>query len=276
MKKNKQKGDSSKKKSDSQKPISNTLLIGIGIFIVLLAVGIFMLYSGNGEDFEATQEDMEDFSGQDAIQEQGITDIPEDEVVATVDGEEITGGDIAEMQESVMAQGAQLSEEEAVEQLIMTGLLVQEAKDEGYSATKEDVEEEFESMLQMQGATLDDFKQQLEMQGLSYDEIIEQNKENIIIGDFIEGKIEDIPQVSDEEVDQTYEQMQGQPGMEDVTREDIRGMIEQQMQQQAQQEILMPLIQELEEKAEIEYLVDLEGPEQPEGQTIEIDPEDFE
>jgi parvulin-like peptidyl-prolyl isomerase len=98
--------------------------------------------------------------------------IPDDkdtliDVVATVNGEEITSGEVEEVQQMFAMQGQQVSEEDALEQVIDQKVLSQHAQEGEYAVTDQEAESMIESQLVQQNATLDQYKQQLEMQGIT-------------------------------------------------------------------------------------------------------------
>lgn len=274
------------KKKEESKPTSNVnnnyLLIGVGVLIVLLVAGFFVFsMSDTGSDEVDTGSEQISAGEEEGQTEEATTDIPEDEVAAEVDGEEITGGDIAQLQESSMAQGSQLSEKEAVDRLVETALLMKEAKNEGYDATKDDVEDMLKEELEKQDMSLEEYKGQIEQQGMDYDDFLEQNMDGVIINEYMEDQMNETPEVSDEEIEEYYNMMKQQaeqqegseevPPLEEIEGE-LKSQLEQQKQMQQQQEVIAPLIESLKEEAEVEYLVDLEESEKEDQESpIEIE-----
>lgn len=183
-----------------------------------------------------------------------LTNNNTEEAVAIVNGEKITASEISEIQQSFEMQGQQVSEEDALEQVINQKLVFQEAEKQNYSVSTEEAESVMESQLAMQGATLDDYKQELQKQDLSYNEEIENIKQQITIQQYLEAQFEDKDfEVSENESQEFYEMYKQQlPG--NITYEEAEQQIIMTLQQQKQQQAINSLVQELKNKAEIEYL----------------------
>ncbi len=175
-------------------------------------------------------------------------------VIASINGQEITSDEVAMIQQSFLQQGQQVSEEEALEQVINQEVLSQKVQQEGIVVTTEEAESVIEQQLTMQGATLDDFKQQVESQGASYEDEIENIKNQIATQNYLESALEGQNfEVKEEEAKGFYE-MNKQQIPENVTYEEVESQIIMLLQQQKQQEAISVLIQELRASANVEYL----------------------
>lgn len=167
------------------------------------------------------------------------------EVVATVNGDEILGETVSSLQTQMQMQGMELSVEDAVNQLVTQQLLIQEADDRGYSASKEDVE----ALFLEQGLSIEELKEMVATQGLDYDEFIEEQKGEAKYMLLIEEEKQDI-EISDEEAMNFYEENQEMMGNEsfEVISEDIK----EHLAAQKANQLLFELADELSQTAEIE------------------------
>ena len=183
-----------------------------------------------------------------------IPDITGNTVVAVVNNEEITHAEISEMQQWAMQQGYQISQEEAIEQMINQKLLYQVVRNEGYEVTTEEVEEMLEFELMLYGSSLEEYKQQLQMFGMSYEEQLELMKEDMAVQYYLEEKFGDSIEVTTEEVEEFYNLYAMQSPEEDFpSLEEVEEEIEWMLMQQRQQDLMNVLIYELRENADIEY-----------------------
>ncbi len=180
------------------------------------------------------------------------------EVLATVNGEEITQEDVTMLQQSYMQQGQQLSEEDALEQLIDQKVLIQNALQDEYIPTDDEAESELKTLLQQQGMTLEDYKQQLQQMGQTYEEALQSFKESIAFENYLEAALEekdyDIP---DEEAEAEIETLLLQYDMtldELIQQLSQMGMTYEEYVQDYKKGIAREyLTDELKEQADIEY-----------------------
>ena len=174
--------------------LSNKTLASL-VAIIVVAVVAILLFSGN-KDQEIQKQSLE----------QEITSFPPEQIVARVNGEDVTGQDVAEFQLNLLMQGVQISEEEAIDEVIIWKLLSSEAKKRGLTVTTQDVEDILFAQLQMQGMSIEDLKQQIEAQGESYEDFIElhiiQYSDQISIYNLIDQVLENIP---DGEIQETFD-----------------------------------------------------------------------
>jgi hypothetical protein len=227
-------------KSKEKTKISKNLVIGIITVLVLVAVVWYVMSE------QQTQENNE--LGSNSIQ--GITG----NVVATVNGEEITSEEVVAVQQSFLQQGQQVSEEDAIEQMINQKVLYQKVQDEGISVTTEEVESVIEQQLAMQGATLEDFKQQIETQGASYQDQIQNIKNQIATQKYLENALEGQEfEVTEEEANEFYEMYKQQSSEEIPSYEELQPQIIATLEQQKQQEVVNSLVQKLKADADIKY-----------------------
>lgn len=175
-------------------------------------------------------------------------------VVATVNDEEITSEDVEEVQQSLLQQGQQVSEEDALEEVISQKLLEQKVQLEGITVTDQDAESMIEQQLTLQGATLDDYKEQLESMGLSYESELENIKKQLATQEYLDGQLEDqVFDVTEEEAQEFYEMYKSQSPEEVPPYEEIEEQLIATIEQEKQQEAITDIIQRLREDANVEY-----------------------
>ncbi len=229
------------KSEDKQKELdkNNQSFWKYGVILVLavLIVGSFIIFSDKDNNSSLT----------------GNT-------VATINGEEITSGEVENIQQIIGQQGQQISEEDALEQIINQKLISQEVEKGDYSISNEEVESIIEQQISMQNMSLEDFKEQLSQQGISYEEQKDSIKEELAIQKYLETQLEEESfEVSEEEAQEFYEMNKEQSPEEIPPYEESKSQIISLLEQQKQQELISSLIQELRANAEIEYLQELES-----------------
>lgn len=182
-------------------------------------------------------------------------EIPDNNVAATVNGEKIMQEDVAELQELYAAQGMPISEEEALEQLIMQEVVYQAAELGDYIPTSEEAKQELEAQLAMMGMTMEDFQEQLEAVGLSYEEYLEDFRAQLAIEDYLYDAVE-VPGVTEEEARKFYEDWKQMlpEEQEPPPFEEIESEIIMHLEQEKQQEVMFDLIDELMAEADVEYM----------------------
>jgi peptidyl-prolyl cis-trans isomerase SurA len=218
----------------------------IGIVLMLSVI----LMSGCSAPEDSTEQNGDETSPQ----IDNATQPSADEVVATVNGEEITSEEVTEIQQLFSMRGQQISEEDALEQMIDQKVIVQQAQEKGYGVTNQEAESTIESQLAQQNATLEQYKQQLEMQGLSYEEQLQAIRNDLMIQNYITSALEENDfNVTQEEAQEFYELYKAQSSEEIASYEELEPQIIATLKQQKQQEAINTLVQELREEADVEY-----------------------
>ena len=182
---------------------------------------------------------------------------PGSEVVARVNGEAITAGDVTKLRVKVYeSYRMQISEEEALEQLIEETVLYQEAEQQGYAPTMDEAEQELEARVASSGRTMEDFKADLAKSGFSYfsyEEYLQDFQRQLAINSYLDDAVQ-VPEVTELEARVFYENYKQQsPEAELPPFEQLKSEIMALLEQQKQQEATSLLIEELKEKADIEY-----------------------
>ncbi len=210
--------------------------------------------------------------GQQAMPEPELDNIPE--VVAVVDGKEISGETFAENYEAQfqqLAMQAQMSGEEpdqdklkqqALEMLINSELLVMEAEEQGFSASEEDVDEYLAKMAEDNGLeSSEKLMEELKGQGLSEERIREDLQKEVLIDQVVETL--DVKEPSDKELKEMYdtqveqleamnEQVEEEQAQEAPSFEEMEPQLKQQAVMQKENEAISKFLDELRNDTEIE------------------------
>lgn len=223
----------------------------------------------DGDTDDAAQSQEQD--GQ-AMPEPELDDIPD--VVAVVNGEEISGESFSKNYESQYQQltmQAQMTGEEpdqeelksqALDMMINSELLVAKAEDEGFSASEDDIDEYLASMAEENGLeSADALQEEFEAQGLSEDRVREDIQKEVLIEQVIDTI--DIPEPSDDELQEIYdmqveqleamnEQVEEDQAQEVPSFEELEPELEEQAVAQKENEAVTELLDDLRDDADIE------------------------
>lgn len=171
------------------------------------------------------------------------------EVLATVNGQAITSAEVSTMQELFAQQGQQVSEQDALEQVINQIVLTQQVTPLSVAETESMIEEQ----LSLQGLSLDDYKGQIETMGMSYEAELENAREGFAVQAYVESTIGSDFEVTDEEARAFYDAYSQQSPEELPAYEELEEQIIMTIQQQKQQEAVQAHIQALRAGADIQY-----------------------
>ena len=179
---------------------------------------------------------------------------PPSTVVAIVNGEEILTDEIQLIQQSFASSGQQISLAEATEQAVIIALLSQQAISEGHFVNDSEAETIIDIQLTLQGSSLDDYKGQLASQGIAYEEQLDDIKKELAIqnylSEFLEGKNYS---ATPEEAKEFYDDYMMQSPEDAPPYPDIEQQILSYLEQVNQQQEINAHIEELREKAVIDY-----------------------
>lgn len=174
-------------------------------------------------------------------------------VAAIVNGVNITDEEVNMTQQSSIQQGQQISKDQALEYLIDQEILLQKAKEEGYSLTDAEAESYMETILAQQNSTLKDYKLQLQQQGISYEDQLQYVKEELAKqnykDDALEGRNFSVTNQEARDYYDTYKQ----ENPDILPFEDVKEDIISSLEQQKRQEAINSLIENLKEDANIKY-----------------------
>lgn len=209
------------------------LFIGLGLFLII------SLQDSTSDEIP-TNENIVD------------NDIVESQVVATVDGQEITLDEVMSIVEMGMLQGYQVSTEDALDQAIIVAMLTQEAEENNLLPTTAETEDMIRMQLEQTGSSIDELNQHIAMQGISYEQLVEDFRKQMGIQAYLELKLADADfEVSQEEAMAFYEMyaaLEELPPFEEVENEIMSILME-----EKQQEVINELINEVRESKEIVF-----------------------
>ena len=215
------------------------LIISIGLVVLIVAGGWFAF----------------SYFGQSSVGNQQSGD---QQVVATVNGESISQQELDVQVERLKQQTNSTSsgqlEEQALEQLVSNVLVRQEAEKEGIEITDEEINQEIESLKQSLGEDTS-YEEQLKAAGMTQKEHKELLKEQLLTNKYLETQIsEDQIEVTDEQLQQAYDQMSTQQDLPSLEKmdEQMKEQLRSQVAQQQQSQLIQELISSLREEADIE------------------------
>lgn len=180
--------------------------------------------------------------------------LPEDEIVAVVNGDEINGKTYNIVYSQLKLQAAQFNDEVdldeikelTIESVIDRQLLIQEAKEIGIEYTDEEIEEQFLEMKENNGEALETILGQYQF---TEEMFKEQIKFEFIMNDFMNEAIE--ISVDDDELKEHYEK--AKEDNDDIPPfDEIKNDLQRRLVQQKTTEQLEKLIEEAKEVAKIE------------------------
>ncbi|MEF8847082.1 MAG: SurA N-terminal domain-containing protein [Candidatus Paceibacterota bacterium] len=215
------------------------LIISIGLVVAIVAGGWFAL-SFLGESSSNNQE-----------------------VVATVNGESIyqkeLDGQVERLEQQMSAQpGAQVDqgqlEQQALDQMISTVLVKQEADKQGIEVSDKEIKKEIENLKETLGEDTS-YEKQLEAAGLTKEEHEEMLREQLLTNKYLQEQVpQDEVEVTDKQMQEAYKQISSQqdlPPLEEM-EESMKKQLRSQVAQQQRSQLIQDLIKSLREKAEIE------------------------
>lgn len=209
--------------------------------------------------------------GEPEMPEPDVSDIPD--VVAEVNGEEISGEDFTDLYETQfqqMAMQAQMTGEEldqdelkeqTAENMVGNELLMQDAEGSGFEAGGDDVEALLEETAEMNGMeSVDELIAAYEEQGMSEEQLREDAEAQVLIDQVVEEL--DVEEPSEDELQELYDQqMEGQPAPqegedgeepEQPSFDEVRDELEEQATTQKENEAAAAHVEDLREDADVE------------------------
>ncbi len=225
--------------------------------------------SDSGSDSAGASASPSDSPGGDSSGAEGpdLDGIPD--VVAEVNGEEVTKDDFVPFYEASYQQAAsqaQMGGEEpdedalkkqAVDDLVDTELLAQEAESRGIEITDQDVDDELADLAKQNGMkSPDDLLKAVAEQGLTEEQARSQIETQVLIEQLVADETGPI-QPTDKELRALYEQAKkqqaqsGQSGQEFPAFDEVRGQLVEQAKAQESGKVAQALVTDLREDAEI-------------------------
>lgn len=194
-------------------------------------------------------------------------DTSQTEAVAIVNGEQIS---LAEFEDRLdqktrqyEAQGIAIDEEEGMREqieeevldtLIVETLILDYAAEQGIEASQEDVDAEYASLVEQAGGE-ESLNELLSAQGMDSNDLKELLPDQIVFQRILEQEREERGlSVTEDDIRAAYEMYKEmQPDMPPF--EEVRPLLEQELEQQQQMEVFAELSEELREQADVEVLL---------------------
>ncbi len=250
----------------------------IATVALLLAATTALSACGSGDDDDAAQDSTAVSAGVDdasatsqgpgALPTADVEGVPE--VVATVNGEDITRDMFVETYEGQFQQasltaaqsGAPVDQAalktQTLDSMVGSLLLVQAADEAGITVTDEQMEADLQELAEQNGAaSIDEFLTLVQGQGFTEDQVREEVEKKVKIEGYIEAE-GDVEKPTEQDARDLYDTVaEQQPPSEDAAAqtlppfEDVRAELEQQLDQEAQSKAVETLLTTLREKAEI-------------------------
>lgn len=223
----------------------------------------------NNEETETQQETQDGGEGaeQPEMPEADLEGLPE--VVAEVDGEEISKEEFAatyQGQFQQMAMQSQMSGQEVdqdqlkkqvAESMIGTELLIKEAQNREISGSEEDVDEIMDGLVEQNGLeSKEKLMDAFEAQGMDEEELMSQVETQVIVNKLIAEESGDI-EPTEEELQETYDQLiaQQEEMAEDKSEipsfEEMKPDLEEQLKMQKEGEAAQKLVEKLRPNADV-------------------------
>lgn len=231
--------------------------------------------AGEQSSQEAAASPEEGASGEQAeMPEADTSDIPE--VVAEVNGDELSGEDFTVLYESQFQQMAMQSQmtgeepdqdqlkEQTLESMIGNELLLQDAEEEGYEASQEEVDAIIADAAESAGmGSPEEFIEAYEEQGMDEEQLTSDAESQVLINQVLEQL--EVPEPSEEELREIYdeavaaqEEAEGAEGAEGAEAaeippfDEVREDLETQATDEARNEAALAHVDELREAADIQ------------------------
>jgi peptidyl-prolyl cis-trans isomerase SurA len=212
-------------------------------------------------------DDTSDSSGSSGADGPDLDGIPD--VVAEVNGEEVTKEDFVPFYEASFQQAAMQAQasgedpdeealkEQAVDDLVDTELLAQEAESRGIEISDQDVDDELAALAEQNGMkSAEELLNAVEAQGLTEDQARSQIETQVLIEQLVADETGPI-EPTDKELRALYEQARkqqeqsGQSGQEFPAFEKVRSQLVEQAKAQESGKVAETLVTDLREDAEI-------------------------
>ena len=214
-------------------------------FFIIIAISLLLIFAG------CTEQTPDDTQADDEPNENTTAN-----VAALVNDEEILMQDVTSLQQSYAQQGQQISEQQALEQVINQEVLTQHALQEKFMPTDEEIENEIDGILLQYNLTMEELTQQLQQSGMTYEDYFQSVKENLATQNSLSEAVEEYD-VSDDEAEQQITMMLQQYNMtqEEFTQQlQQSGMTYKGYIDQIKQQIVQDyLLEDLKQEADIEY-----------------------
>ncbi|WP_407269756.1 SurA N-terminal domain-containing protein [Radiobacillus sp. PE A8.2] len=231
------------------------------LLLIVAAVSLSLLLaacSGQEESADDNTQNTDDTSSD--VTE--VEKVAEDKVVATVNGEEITGSKYNDMYSQTLMMFQQYGQdvsdasqlqEQTLSRLIEQELLLQEAAEVGIEAPSSEIDDRL-AQIKSQFESDEQYQQQLTELELTEQSLQNQLAYEIKLNKYMEQELPAV-EVTDQEIQDYYDQLVNQQGDQAPALEEVESQIRDALMQQKQQGKLAAEIEILREESEIETLI---------------------
>lgn len=229
---------------------------------LFLIVGVLLLAACSNNSEETNEEAASDDAATIETQKElEAMKVEEDKVVATVNDKKIKGKDYNSMlvqtqlrytmsgEDPSDAEVAKSIEQEVMDNLIGQELLLQKAKEEGFTASDKEIETELEQIkAQFDGE--EELKKALEGQGMTLEQLESQYADIVVVDKFVKEKI-GTPDVSEKEVKAFYDEQFSKDAENPPSFDEMKDRIKDYLVEKKTQEKVQDMKAELMKKAEV-------------------------
>ncbi|WP_347550876.1 SurA N-terminal domain-containing protein [Pseudalkalibacillus hwajinpoensis] len=235
---------------------------------LLMLVAVLLLAACSNSNAENNNEEAisEESASADQTQEElEAMKVEEDKVVATVNETEIKGKDYNSMlvqtqlrytmsgEDPSDSEVASSIEKEVMDNLIGQELLLQKAKEEGFSASEKEVETELEQIkAQFDGE--DQLQEALKAQGLTLEQLESQYEDIVVVDKYVNEKV-GTPDVTEEEMKAFYEEQFTKDAENPPSYDEMKDRIKDYLVETKTQKKVQEIKDELKKEADIETLL---------------------
>ncbi|MCA0987722.1 SurA N-terminal domain-containing protein [Guptibacillus algicola] len=234
--------------------------------LVLLAVLLLAACSNNEGEANKEKESTDDtVSMEDTQKELEAMKVDADSVVATVNGEEISGKDYNSMlmqtqlrytmegKDPSKTETAETIKKEVMDNLIGQELLLQEAKEQGFEASDKEVETELDQV-KSQFESEEQLQEALKAQGITLEQLERQYANIVVVDKYVEENVK-TPEVTEEEMKAFYDEQFTKDAENPPSYDEMKDRIKSYLEETKLQKEVQELRNKLKENAEIEEMV---------------------
>lgn len=234
--------------------------------LVLLAVLLLAACSNNEGEANQEKESTDDtVSMEDTEKELEAMKVDADSVVATVNGEEISGKDYNSMlmqtqlrytmegKDPSKTETAETIKKEVMDNLIGQELLLQEAKEQGFEASDKEVETELDQV-KSQFESEEQLQEALKAQGITLEQLETQYANIVVVDKYVEENVK-TPEVTEEEMKAFYDEQFSKDADNPPSYDEMKDRIKSYLKETKLQKKVQELRTKLKENAEIEEMI---------------------
>ena len=237
----------------SRKKNNNAAIIWLLIIIAIVGVGLILYYGPKSNNGYASTKNNGQNSGSNSgsmINANTNKPINMNEVVASVNGDKITEGDVFNAMMTIPAvTRSRVTKPMIIDDLINQKLLVQEAENQGVTLNDSEFNTLFEQSLAKSNLTMDQLKDQLKKMQIDYDAFMANMKVAMLLQKYVKEFI--LPEMNVTVADEQSFYQQNKMFFGNKTFEDVEPQIKQLLENEKAKAYLNILMKQLRSKAKI-------------------------